>query len=441
MSRTAPFLSLIGVLLFQIGFTQTGPGGVGTTDGNSTLEVWLRAEDPDADGDFNNNPANGSQISTWVDYSGNNSSYSNVGNNRPTYKTTGAFDAIQFDASQTQAQFLIGANLGTRTPGSVFFAMNPIKSGNSNSLFDNPTFSLRVHQWANTNLVGYTRYGVADYRTNIASPFGINSILSFHKPNNNANILIRVNDNEGSLNIGSNTAGIPFDRIGRNSNGADEASGDFFEVILYSEEINLAQQIIVDNYLSAKYGGIDCVDDVYDEDDPGNGNYDHDVAGIGRWNGNNQHTDAQGTGILRILNPSNLNNNEYLMWGHDQGNLEFNSAVNIPSNISFRLERIWRASEVNRTGGAIDLGNIDMQFDLTNAGSFTLSDLSLLVDTDNDGSFSDETPIDGATDLGSNIFEFSNVSAIENNVRFTLGLKISCPTEVCVPMVIRVTDL
>lgn len=438
LSGKVAFLGLIGMLFFRIGFAQTGPGGVGSTDGTSTLEVWLRAEDPDADGNFGNNPANGTRISTWSDYSGNNNDYSNTGNNRPSYKTTGIFDAVEFDASQTQAQFLIGANAGTNTPGSAFFALNPVQSGNSNTLFDNSFFSLRVNQWQNTSRVGFTRYGVADYLTNFSSPYGINSIISYHKPSSSNDILIRVNDDDTDINIGSRTVGIPFDRIGKNSNGADEASGDFYEVILYSEELNLAQQIIIDNYLSAKYGGIALNDDVYDEDDPANGNYDFDVAGIGRWNGSNQHSDAQGTGILRVLNPTNLTTNEYLMWGHDGGDLDFNNATNIPTGIDFRLDRIWRASEVNRNGSAKNIGNIDMRFDLTGVSGVTIAELKLLVDKDNDGSFSDETPIAGATDLGNDIYEFSSVFEIENNVRFTLALEVSCPTPQCVPMMIRI---
>jgi hypothetical protein len=51
----------------------------------------------------------------------------------------------------------------------------------------------------------------------------------------------------------------------------------------------------------------------------------------------------------------------------------------------------------------------------------TASDLRLLVDTDNDGIFSDETPISGATSVGGNIYQFAGVSTISNNRRFTLA--------------------
>ena len=48
----------------------------------------------------------------------------------------------------------------------------------------------------------------------------------------------------------------------------------------------------------------------------------------------------------------------------------------------------------------------------------------LLVDTDNDGVFNDETPILGAISLGSNMYQLNGVTAIANNLRFTLGIGI-----------------
>jgi hypothetical protein len=62
-----------------------------------------------------------------------------------------------------------------------------------------------------------------------------------------------------------------------------------------------------------------------------------------------------------------------------------------------------------------------MRWDLTGQGTVTTSDLRLLVDTDNDGLFNDETPISGATSSGGNVYQFAGVTAITNGRRFTLG--------------------
>lgn len=407
-----------------IGFAQNGPGGVGTSDGTSSLRVWLKSDDIDADGDNTDNPINGTAISTWSDNSGNTNNFTQAGANRPTYNTTGTFNAVNFNSGLATAQFMNGTITGSFANASAYFVINPVNTGNSHSLFDNTTASLRVEQWFNTSRVGFTRYGVADYATTMASPFGINSIISYHKAGGSTNLNVRVNAATQVLNIGSTTAGIPYDRIGRNSNGADEATGDFLEILLYNNSLNAAQTIIVDNYLSAKYGSILIPINVYNEDDIAAGNYDHDVAGIGRVDAANFHNDSQGTGIIRVLNPSGLGNDEFLMWGHDNGALLLNNVTDIPTSIQSRLDRVWRVSEVSTLGAPVDVGSIDLRFDLTGLSGITTPYLRLLVDTDNDGLFNDETPIYGATSLGGNIYSFTGITALSNNVRFTLATAV-----------------
>lgn len=98
----------------------------------------------------------------------------------------------------------------------------------------------------------------------------------------------------------------------------------------------------------------------------------------------------------------------------------------VPTGVEARLDRLWRVSEVNSSGAGVNVGDVDMSFDLTGLGSVTVTDLRLLVDTDGDGVFNDETVgtggvIDGATSLGSDIYQFAGVSAISDNLRFTIG--------------------
>lgn len=164
--------------------------------------------------------------------------------------------------------------------------------------------------------------------------------------------------------------------------------------------------------------------DIYNEDEPGAGNYDHEVAGIGRINSSNQHNDSQGTGIVRILNPTNLDDNEFLFWGHDNQPLQMNTNIDTPSSIKNRLTRVWRVSESNTSGGDVDVGNIEMRFDLTGLSNISTNNLRLLIDTNNNGNFNDDPPISGAVNLGNNIYAFNNISSISNNTRFTLGFAL-----------------
>ena len=198
------------------------------------------------------------------------------------------------------------------------------------------------------------------------------------------------------------------------------------EIIIYSSPINSAERLILHNSLAAKYGLTLRANDFYNEDNAGNGNYDHDVAGIGRVDASNTLLDAQGTGVVRIIKTGGgLGNDEFLMWGHDNGALAATNTTDIPASVQARWQRVWRVSEVNSSGGNTQVGNTDIRFDLTGQGSVTASDLRLLIDTDNDGVFTDETPTSGASDLGGNIYEFSNVvggaPGLRNNRRFTLA--------------------
>jgi len=145
------------------------------------------------------------------------------------------------------------------------------------------------------------------------------------------------------------------------------------------------------------------------------------VAGIGRVDASNIHNDAQGTGIVRILNPTNLDNDEFLIWGHDNGVQRGIEKTDIPAGIQARFQRVWRVNEVSTSGSAVDVGAIDIRWDLSGLGPVTTSDLRLLVDMNNNGIFSDEAPLGSATSLGGNIYAFTGITAISNNLRFTLA--------------------
>ena len=231
------------------------------------------------------------------------------------------------------------------------------------------------------------------------------------------------NQNQGTLNDNNGLTTPPVPRLGRHAatnNGG--LRGYINEFIVYNFAINQAQTTIVNNYLSAKYGLVLNANDLYTMDNPAFGDFDNEVAGIGRVNASNLHNDAQGSGIIRVLNPTNLDNNEFLIWGHDGGDLSFSNFADSPSSGDFvRLDRVWRVSEVNTSNSSVDVGGIDLRISVSELGTIPVSALNLMVDTDNDGSFADETPISGASDLGGGIYEFSNVTAIADQMRFTLA--------------------
>ena len=460
-------IALILLLIIPIiGSSQTGPGGVGSNDGTSSLEIWLDA----SKGVYNDGgttlATDEQTVQQWNDQSGNNHHATQTSNNaKPSFETTGSnsYPTVTFvsDAStsanvdyldltsyvgtiidKTQSFFIVstndastkdivlyvssssgiqasgefngGGNGSTLLEASMGYAPNSGSSLTSMAFFiqdgTNKTDLSLVDNAA-------TRIGYAEWNTGTAA---------FVSSDNDTGV---TDSSPPGNNVAANTMFIG--RHGSSTKNLNRGlDGDLSEVIIYNNILNSAEIIIVHNYLAAKYGLSLSANDIYDEDV--NGNYDHDVAGIGRIDASNIQSDAQ-SDILRILNPTDLDDDEFLFWGHDNGDLKASNTTDIPSGegLQARFDRVWRASERNTTNtGGRDVGATDVRFDLTGLGDVTASDLRLLIDKNNNNDFTDETAagggvISGATSLGGNIYEFAAVPAgntgIRNNRRFTLG--------------------
>ena len=170
------------------------------------------------------------------------------------------------------------------------------------------------------------------------------------------------------------------DAIDGSYNPAEAHTGDFAEVIVYNTYLNDAQRIIVANYLAAKYNlDISASGNNYYsyEDDHGN-----DVAGIGRVDASNFHTVAQSAGIFKISNADDLDDGEYILFGHDNNTISSwttNEAPGSGINIQ-RLAREWRFEET----GALGTLTFTIDTTLLPARPSGYSKFVLLVDADGD---------------------------------------------------------
>jgi hypothetical protein len=425
---------------FTLGFTSSvtvstnfgtapkGPGGVGTTDGSSNLVLWLDAS--------NVTGSNGATINNWEDASGNGNNF--TGGNGATFQTAGTngYPVFEFNGTSDYFEMPYSASLNT-SEFTVMTAANVTGSSGYKALVsnrDDPAGSatagyiLYAHPNSNQWRFWTGRSGGGWQQTNgVVSTAGswASMSMSYAATANGKKIYVNNILKNSSTHTMTLNPSRPY-RVGAGRNEGSPAyyfQGTIGEVIQYDEVLNDAARIIVDNYLAAKYGFTLSLNDMYTFDDAANGNYDHDVAGIGRVNASNIHNDAQGTGITRVLNPTDLDNNEFMFWGHDNGAIAANNITDVPNGVDSRLERVWAVSEVGPSSNSVDVGAIDIVFDLASiAGSFSTSELRLLVDTDADGSFTDEAPIAGAIDVnGSGQYLFAGVTAISNNVKFSIG--------------------
>lgn len=414
------FFITSGLLLFSL-FTlaQSGPGGFGTLDGNSELELWL---DPDY-----GISTSGFYIERWEDQSGNGVNFSGFGFSSPyLYESEiNGHDCANFLQYWAFERLNISEGIDAIGNGDKRTIIYVFKySANENYLHimgtdDGDKVIDYGNYWRNQRL--------RIRNNNISIYTGQNSVRrdEWHigVVQYDGSRSIAWNDGEEIINANSSAFSWAIDDdfdIGGGDDPGRSFDGDIAEVIIISDAISETKRIIIENYLAAKYGLNLEDNDLYRQDRNNRGNYDNEVAGIGRTGSTLTQDNAQG-GMVRILNPTDLDNNEFLFWGHDGGESTAVEFDDVPSGVDARLERVWRVSEVRANGSGTNVGNIDMQFDLSGLGPVNPGNLTLLIDTDNDGSFDDETPITGATFVEGSTYQFADVSDIRNNRRFTIG--------------------
>lgn len=422
---------LSGIWMPVVSAAQTGPGGVGNATNNG---LWLRG---DAANYLPDEP-----VSIWLDQSGNGNHVRQTNAaQQPIFREgiINEYPMIEFDdvSSAGQNDFLTAPShpsLDNTAGLTIFTVTQRSNTGSAHSIIskrrnigDNAAYMvffftgnyLNVDIVDNNNRFTSNPFGTGVFQNRIwtARYDGTAGSTVRSRIYLGENLVITWPENDSSIPAYDSPLVIGSTHVG----DIRSFGGHMAEIILYGKAVNDAERIIVNNYLSAKYSILLASNDAYVMDEPVNGNFDHEVAGIGRINAANQHLDAQGTGLVRILNASNLGDNEFLIWGHDNGIAEAVEFIDVPPSVEARFQRIWRVSERSTAGASVDVGAIDLRVDLNGLGTIDHDDLVLLVDTDNDGLFEDEMPITGALDLGGDIYEFASVTALVDFSRFTFG--------------------
>lgn len=413
-------------LSFHTATAQRGPGGVGDNDGSSSLIYWI-----DANQQVDIVGANLMQIS---DLSGNNVQHNIIGNPTIAENFVNQRTAISFNGIDQQILtdiFINAASYPNLTicavyrpniayAGSVWGdyqsgwegryitdnAFNPPRTSNFiGPGFEPPDASHPSAAVPGLFSVGNWVISSVVYREDVINGTEV-------RVNGQLERSFTTNHNPGAFNLfvigagGSLDAVFPF-----------WFNGYIAEIIVFNEALDELDLPIIENYLSAKYNITLTANDLYAGDIDG---FDFDVAGIGRIDASTVRLGAQGTGILSI-EAMDIDVNEFLLWGHNNAGLSAIETNDVPDGVEARSSRVWFTSEVNSTGNAVDIGNLNITLQLLNLGAITVNDLVLLIDSDQDGSFSDETPITGANDLGNNNYQFQNVTSISNGSHFTFG--------------------
>ncbi len=442
-----PWLYLLGLAVIVICaptqlVAQTGPAGVGTSASNI---LWLSAEQEMAH--------TGGFVSAWGDRSGNGlSAVQSTVARRPLLQQNvfNGYPALVFDNSQTDPDHLrvpdhpslssmsglsafsvfdLASGIDVGTPRCIFSKRNGVDVANAYGWFHwNGGSGTIVRQYFDINGTANRLTGTAAFGTGTTYLSSIR-FAAGSTPTEMRQRLFLGNSPAGNKTITATSIAVtPADLYIGHLNGhpgtgaaTSRFNGRIAEVILYNFALNETQRILVNNYLAAKYGLALSIHDLYTMDNPANGNHDHEMAGIGRISSTDQHIAAQGSAVVHIGNPTGLDNGEFLLWGHDNGILGTWNVMDHPNTLEGRWERVWRVNEVNLSGASVDVGAVDITFDLSGFNPVTADDLRLLVVANGNVLFADAVVTDGAVHIGNGQYRFAGVTALSNGSRFTLG--------------------
>jgi hypothetical protein len=397
----------------------TGPGGIGTTNGASSLITWLRADLGIATANAVN------KVSGWADQSGKNfhgtqtilgvqpdfvSGVSSGYNNRPIVRVDGT-QYLKLGVTHAASNY------------TFFFAIDPANTQPSSTLsylFDNDTQRMIPAFHGNQTRPGFfDAANVWRETTATVTTLVTSQLLSYTFNNSGGGSIVRNGTNlpmvnntytQQSLGLSSGGAGLPR-WVGPNF------AGDYAEMAIFDTALTSSQRTIVENYMSGRYG-LAIANDRYDGDTVHG--YEEDIFGVGStgtgaaWTNSGSH----GFGIEATL----VDASDWLLAGHDATT---NSIVDFESTndlIGSRWDRVWY---VDKTG-ALDA---TLAFDFEDAG-LTLpgpgSTFQLLYSADSN--FSDGWQIKAQTNSISNgtvAFSLANAALLEGF--YTLGINIQVP--------------
>ncbi len=398
---------------------QNGPGGVGSTDGTSHLQLWLQG----SSGTYQTSAgttaaaANGDTVGRWEDRSGRGRNVTQAtAGRRPTLRTgtngLNGLPVLAFDIAVSGGEdFLRSASISPALsqPFTLFAVARKIGGGSTaQTIVDSRTAG------SNTMVLGYS--GTTLARVNAATDVtvavtqGSFTILR-GVYNGTASSIAADGGTPGTGDAGARTAdGFT---IGANRSSTQFLGGEIAEIIHYDTLLLAAQQAIVENALSARYG-IAIANDLY-----ASTTHTTDVAGIGR-ESDGAHTAAASSGLIVLANGALDGNGNYLLFGHD-GATTADVAADLPADMVTRWSRVWYLDKTGQLGG----GNARLEFDFGDAGLATTpagsaSDYRLLRRAAASGPFAAVATVDAWISGDQVIFDVADADLQDGF--YTLGL-------------------
>ncbi len=429
------------VALLTLVFVSAGaqsPFNVGTN-----LRWWLKADAGVYTDNGTTLATDGQSVQQWNDQSTivNHARQTTAGN-KPVYRTSiiNGNPVLRFSTDQFLDALAV-SGIGPTDNAQMFivFKQNSYVSGGSTDgagtyLVDRTTATNNLFSFKIINTDKYYYQKRNDTGGSLTGPVSVSSatlgsyqMLSFYRTVGTAygiyiNGKIDVTSGGDSENITGPT--IRLGRHATNTNGG--LDGDIAEVIVYNANPTPADRLKIHSYLAIKYGitidqstatnYINPIGAVIYPAATTHDAYDQNIAGIGRENtsGLNQ-TSSQSQNsqsIVRIFNPSSLDNGDFLIWGNDAPTI-WNSS-DVPTGYVNRISRVWRVAETGETG------TFSISFDLTGLGMDMSDPSKFAFLIDDNGVFTDATAYTTGRTIVGNVVTFTG-AGINTNQYFSLA--------------------
>ncbi len=344
------------------------PAGIGDQSENV---LWLRADQGITE--------SGDKVSEWKDISGNNNhAFQNEETKSPEFKANGInnLPSLSFGGTDINLEIDDHTSLDGMPGLTIFVVAKPdgidteprgliskrVDHDDENSYYFYTHNSKRLHFNTPSEMKGNTEV------TNDVQIFS--ALFNGSDPSYRSRVFQNAIQT-GAENTGDNTTipetnsqvyiGILNDEYGHSF------KGDMSEVIVYSRALNFAERIIVDTYLSNRYG-IDLTVSGFSST-----TYDEDFVGIGHANGH-KYTQTQniGSGLVLSENNNSLDEeNEFVFAAHD-GTTHSTNTNDLPTIDDLTIDQRWdRVYYIERRQNGVE-GNgttdINLSFDFNETG-------------------------------------------------------------------------
>ncbi|MEP4532077.1 MAG: hypothetical protein ABJ004_03250 [Cyclobacteriaceae bacterium] len=343
---------------------QTGPGGVGSSDGNGGQPqniLWLDASTLSL--------ANDASVTTWADLSGNANDLGQLGSeNLPIFRNdglaSGSYDVVRFDGSERYLSVADNSSISGLPGVSIIMVFQSSALGGPRGILSKRESSSSNEEYSifsyTNDYINFDIRTTSDSRSNtdpVAITTSTDYIFSAVYGSSSKSLFSQSvqagssQSKSGTINDGT----APLILGALNENYGTYFAGDIAEIILYNQGLNRAQRLMVENYLSEKYN-ITITNDFYN--DPGG--YGLGIAGVGNDAGET-HDEAYVGGMTLQTYDGTFASGEFVMAAHNNHSA---SIVTDSLNGNAVMQERWSKSwYLDKTGNmnlalAFDFGDV-----------------------------------------------------------------------------------